>query len=257
MRPCRFLPLLLSAVFLLLAGCGGHAAVRAPVHLFILSGQSNMGALHPEKAFLPELRALLPGAELLHFKIAVSGEPIRYWLPEWNAIAAEAGLSARNDKGPIYYEQILARFKALYAEHPVIDSVTFCWMQGERDAKTGLAAVYQRALTQLIANLRRDLGRSDLHVVIGRLSDHAPGADLQAGWDQVRNVQLQTARSDPRVAWVDTDDLNNLVQDGRPVDDLHYSPEGYVTFAQRLARQSVRLIQGQPPDPSGRPGLPD
>lgn len=35
--------------------------------------------------------------------------------------------------------------------------------------------------------------------------------------------------------------------------DLHYTKEGYDLFGQRLARQAVRLIKGEKPDPKGRP----
>lgn len=248
-RP-RFL-LLLSAIVLTFLS---PSASIAATHLVIFSGQSNMGAVKPEAAFLPEIRSLLPDAEVLHFKVAVSGEPIRYWLPEWDALAADHGLTARNDKGPIYYQQILAEFNALKRAHPKIDSITLCWMQGERDAKTGLASAYEHALSQFIANLRRDLPRPDLAIVIGRLSDHRPGDDLQSGWDTVRAVQLRVATRDPLAAWVDTDDLNDkLLPDGTPDDDLHYTAEGYLTFGRRLARQTARLILGQSPDPTGRP----
>lgn len=248
-------PLVVAAVLTLFASLLPRAlAASSPgVHLFILSGQSNMAAVNPADAFLPEIHALLPRAEVLHLKVAVGGEPIRFWLPEWETIATEAGVDPRNEKGPIYYEQILAQFKALQATHPSIDSITFCWMQGERDAKTGLASAYERALSQLLANLRRDLDRPDLHVVIGRLSDHSPGDDQQVGWDRVRAVQVKLATTAPHAAWVDTDDLNNQVRDGQAFNGLHYTPEGYALFARRLARQSARLIVGHAPAANGRP----
>ena len=126
-------------------------------------------------------------------------------------------------------------------------------MQGERDAKTGLATVYERALTQLIANLRRDLRCPAMNVVIGRLSDHAPGPDLQADWDAVRAIQMKVAREIPHGAWVDTDDLNDKLEDGKPVNDLHYTKAGYALFGQRLARQCVRLIRSEQRDAVGRP----
>ena len=224
-----------------------------PVHLFILSGQSNMAALEPADAFLPQLRAELPDAEVLHLKVAMGGQPIRFWLAEWEQIAAAAGLEQPNEKGPIYYDRLLAEFRALRATHPHFDSITLCWMQGERDAKTGLAAAYERALLQLIANLRRDMRRPDLHVVIGRLSDHSPGAESQAGWDAIRALHVKIANGLPKGAWVDTDDLNNQQRDGRSFDGLHYTKDGYLEFGRRLARQSARLIRGDEPDPNGRP----
>lgn len=64
-----------TALFFLFAGM--LPAAEKPVHLFILSGQSNMAHLEPAADFLPEARALLPEAEAVCFKVAVVGEPIR------------------------------------------------------------------------------------------------------------------------------------------------------------------------------------
>lgn len=251
MKTHRFLSRLPAVLFLITPAI--LQATEKPVHLFILSGQSNMAHLELATDFLPEAQALLPGAEVVCLKVAVVGEPIRRWLPEWDQIAATAQLGQRNEQGPVYYEQILAEFQKLQARHPAFASITLCWMQGERDAKTGLAAAYERALTKLIANLRRDLRHPAMNVVIGRLSDHAPGEELQAGWDAVRAAQVNIARQDPHGAWIDTDDLNDKMQDGKPLDDLHYTKAGYALFGQRLARQGVRLIRGEPPDRAGRP----
>jgi len=228
-------------------------AADKPVHLFILSGQSNMQGLKPENGFLPEARKLLPGAEVVHIKVARGGQPIRLWVAEWDAIATEAGLKQMNPQGPLYYRMILEQLQPILKKHPHPDSITFCWMQGERDAKTGLEAAYEAALKQLIANLRRDLKRPDLNVVIGRISDHQPAPQWRKGWEKIRQIHVKVATEDPHGAWVDTDDLNNLVKRGKPTNDLHYSKEGYTLFGQRLARQAVALIHGKEPATDGRP----
>jgi hypothetical protein len=64
---------------------------------------------------------------------------------------------------------------------------------------------------------------------------------------------MKVARETPHGAWVDTDDLNDKLEDGKPVNDLHYTKAGYALFGQRLARQAARLIRGEPPDATGRP----
>ncbi len=136
----------LRVVFVALTFVGAaslHAAKKL-VHPFILSGQSNMAHLEPAIDFLPDAQALLPGAEVVCLKVAAMGEPICRWLSEWDRITAAAQLRQRNKQGPVYYEQILAEFQKLQAQHPAFASITLCWMQGERDAKTGLAAAYER-----------------------------------------------------------------------------------------------------------------
>ncbi len=246
----RLSRLSLAIVLAALAVCSAQA--DKPVHLFVLSGQSNMAGMNPAAGFLPEAATLLPDAEIAHLKVAAGGQPIRLWVAEWNEISKAAGIELANDKTP-FYDRILAGYRSLLEKHGNFASVTFCWMQGEKDAKTGLAAAYEASLKQLIANLRRDLEQPNLNFVIGRLSDHSPAAKSQAGWDQVREIHVKIANEDERGAWVDTDDLNDKEKNGVKRDDLHYTKEGYALFGRRLARQAVKLIQGEKPAEDGRP----
>ncbi|NNE93336.1 MAG: acetyl xylan esterase [Verrucomicrobiales bacterium] len=231
----------------------GLAQDTKPVHFFLLSGQSNMAGLNPENGFLPEAKKLLPDAEIVHLKVARGGQPIRLWLKEWDEIAGKHGLDVKNEGKTPYYDQILAQFAELKKKYPDgFDSVSFCWMQGERDAKSGLDGAYEDALKKLIANLRRDLDAPEMNFVIGRLSDHDPKGQWTKGWAKVRDVQVKIAKEDENGAWVDTDDLNDIEKKGVMTNDLHYSKEGYATFGQRLAQQAVRLIKGEEPKEDGR-----
>jgi len=229
------------------------AAADKQVHLFILSGQSNMAGMNPQTGFEPEAAALFPNANVAYIKVAKGGEPIRYWVAEWDEIAKKHGLDPAKarakdkNKGAIYYQPILDQFAALLKEHPNPASVTFCWMQGERDAKEKLNAAYGDALKQLIANLRRDLKQPNMNFVIGRISDHLK-ADNKP-WEAVRQAQVALAQADPRGAWVDCDDLNNKGNN----DDLHYTKEGYELLGRRYVRQAKSLIEGRKPAENGRP----
>jgi hypothetical protein len=145
----------------------------------------------------------------------------------------------------------LEQYTTMLKEHPNAKSVTFCWMQGENDSKTGLHAPYTDALKQLIANLRRDLKRPDLHVVIGRISDHErinPPA-----WKVVREAQVEVAKGDAHGAWVDCDDLNDKEVKGVMTNDLHYTKPGYELLGRRFVRQAKALIEGKKPAENGRP----
>lgn len=115
-----------------------------------------------------------------------------------------------------------------------LGSITFVWMQGEADAKSGMAAVYEESLRGLMKQLRDDLKRPDMSAVIGRLSDHKNGT---AGWDAGRAAQEKVAKEDARAAWVDTDDLNG------PKNDLHYNREGYLELGSRFATKSIELTR--------------
>lgn len=249
------LPRLLLAVFYVSTLTAQSA--DKPAHLFILSGQSNMAGMKPEAGFVPETKVLFPNADVPYIKVAVGGEPIRYWVTEWNAIAQKHGIDPEKarakDKNPgtIYYQRILEQFAELLKTHPSPASVTFCWMQGERDAKENLDAAYGDALKQLITNLRRDLKQPKMRFVIGRLSDFEKADN--APWDAVRKAQVALAESDPLGAWVDCDDLNNKEKNGKAFDDLHYTPEGYKILGQRYVRQAKALIESKAPAKDGRP----
>jgi len=234
-----------------------EAADDESVHLFILSGQSNMAGMNPRAGFEPEAAALFPDAVVKYIKVARGGQPIRLWVENWNEIAKQHEIDpdqARakdKQKGTAYYQPILDQFGALLKQHPDPASVTFCWMQGERDAKEKLDAAYEDSLNQLIADLRRDLKRPEMNFVIGRLSDF--GKADNNPWENVRKAQVAVAEADPRGAWVDCDDLNNKEKNGVKRDDLHYTREGYELLGKRYVRQAKALIEGNEPADDGRP----
>ncbi len=246
--------LIAGALFVLAAA---SEAADKPVHVFILSGQSNMAGMNPKLGFEPEAEALFADGEVVYFKVAQGGQPIRYWVDEWDEIAAKHGIdvaAARakdGNKGTIYYKPILAQYQKLLEKHPKPASVTFCWMQGERDAREKLDAAYADALKQLIANLRRDLKQPEMNFVIGRLSDF--GKPDNENWQNVRKAQVAVANNDPRGAWVDCDDLNDKESNGVKRDDLHYTKEGYEMLGRRYARQAKALTEGKEPADNGRP----
>lgn len=247
--------LVIALCLIALASIG--IAAEKPVHLFILSGQSNMANMSPNGGFEPETAKLFPEADVAYIKVAIGGHPIRYWVTEWDEIAVKNGIDSAKvrasdkNKGTIYYQPILEQFAAMLEKHPNPASVTFCWMQGETDALTNLEAAYGDALKQLIANLRRDLKQPDMNVVIARISDYH--GDEDAHWQTVRKAQVALASSDSRGAWVDCDDLNDQKKDGVMINGLHYTSAGYGMLGRRFVRQAKALIEGRKPAANGRP----
>lgn len=244
-----------AAILLGLMGLAFNAlADEKPVHLFILSGQSNMAGMNPKLGFEPEADKLFPDAEVVYFKVAQGGRPIRLWVSQWNEIAAKHGLKTRiapgkeSQDGTVFYKPIIEQAKKLLERHPNA-SVTFCWMQGERDAKEALSAAYEDAMKQLVANLRHDLNQPQMNFVIGRLSDFSAKPD----WQAVRAAQVKVAEEDNRGAWVDCDDLNNKLRNDSEYNDLHYTKEGYELLGRRYVRQAKALIEGKEPAANGRP----
>ena len=241
------MPRLWTTLCILAFASFAHAADK-PAHLFILSGQSNMAGMNPKSGFEPEATKLFPDAVVAYIKVSRGGQPIRLWVTEWNEIAKEAGLKSTSP-GTKYYKPILDQFAALLKKHPNPASVTFCWMQGERDAKEKLSKAYEAAFKKLISNLRRDLKQPEMNFVIGRLSDFSTSDE----WEAVRKTQVLLAENDRRGAWVDCDDLNNKEKNGVKRDDLHYTKEGYELLGRRFVRQAKALIEGNKPAANGRP----
>ena len=216
-----------------------------------------MQGMDPETGFLPEANKLFKGDQVVYIKVAKGGQPICRWLEEWTDIAEEKGLDAKHisrihrDGKVEFYQPILDQYQEMLKKHPKLTSVTFCWMQGERDANGGGQPAYKDALKLLITKLRRDLDRPDMNIVIGRLSD---AGQQKESWGAMRKIQMEIVNEDPSGAWVDVDDLNNREKDGKVINAVHYNrPEGYITLGRRFVRQGYALIKGKQPAEDGRP----
>ena len=226
-------------------------AENSKYHLFVLSGQSNMQGMNPNTGLMPEAKNLFKGSDVKYIKISKGGRPIRLWVNEWNSIAEKHNLKARI-KTTEFYKPILTEYSKMIKDFGKPKSITFCWMQGERDAKENLSLAYEDALNQLIENLRRDLKRPDMSFVIGRISDHIK--ESHKSWTGVRNAQVKVSKDDSLGAWVDCDDLNNMTdKNGKARDDLHYTKNGYEMLGRRFARQAKLIIDGKNPSNNGRP----
>jgi len=195
-----------------------------------------MVGLNPDVSFTPALRKAFSDDEVIVVKHAQGGQPIRRWYKSWKAPPG-VEMGAAKEKPRDLYDALMDRVK-LAIQGKTADTITFVWMQGERDARGGLSGVYAEALKGLIKQLRDDLKQPDVSVVIGRLSDFQKG---EKHWDAVRAAQEKVADDDPRAAWVDTDDLNG------PKNDLHYTKEGYKELGRRFAAKAVDLVSKQVP----------
>lgn len=205
-------------------------AADKPLHLFILSGQSNMAGLNPASSYTPTVQKTFGADNVIVVKSAQGGQPIRRWYKKWKP---EKGNSPTAD-GKLYDVLMEKVKKAVGSKKPT--TVTFVWMQGERDAKEKHGNVYAASMKGLIDQLSSDLGRTDVNFVIGRLSDWG-NKSTTSHWNIVRKAQVDVAQASKRGAWVDTDDLNGKKN------GLHYDKPGYVTLGKRFADESIKLIK--------------
>jgi hypothetical protein len=233
----KSIPVLLFCL-LIASASTALAAEEKKVRLFILSGQSNMAGLKEEESFTPRLKAAFPDDEVIVAKFARNGQLIRTWYKDWKA---PAGVEVRGQgKNGRHYDQLMETVKQATAGKPKPVSVTFVWMQGEADANhKGYGELYADALAGLLKQLQGDLGREDLDMVLGRISDFGNNdPENRPGWNIIRDVQVKFGTEQPqRRAWVDTDDLNGQT------DGLHFTREGYQTLGERFAEAAIRLIR--------------
>ncbi|TWT84325.1 Arylsulfatase [Planctomycetes bacterium CA13] len=194
----------------------GEASERR-THLFLCSGQSNMKNLDLSVSFTPTLKQAFPNDEVIVTKVAYGGRGISRWVP----------------RAKIYTELLAAAKKASTGKK--IDTMTFVWMQGEKDhQEDATTTAYERNLKTLYQQLSEDFDRDDINWVIGRLSDARLGT---ANWDAIRQIQVDVADNHARAAWVNTDDLNGANN------GVHCPPGGYKQMGLRFADKAIGLIK--------------
>ena len=209
------------------------------IHLLILSGQSNMARLDPNKSFTPAVTKEFGRDNVIVVKDAMGTQPIRRWHKKWKPAKGDQP----NETGDLY-DRLMTKVNAAIKGKKV-KTVTFVWMQGERDAREKDGEVYAASFKGLIDQFEEDLRRKDINFVIGRLSDFDMDNKKYPHWTMVRKAQVEVAATSPRGAWVDTDDLNDgKNRNGKKIkNDLHYSVEGYKTLGKRFAEKSIELIK--------------
>jgi hypothetical protein len=210
-----------------------------PVHLILLSGQSNMAHMDPSRVFTPEVEKYFGVGNVVVVKSAQRGQPIRRWYKKWKV----TGHQNPNQIGDLYQRLITETKAAIRGKS--LKSVTLIWMQGESDAKEHLSDHYEEAFLGILEQLKSDLGVKEINYIIGRLSDHGLG---QQDWDKIREIQVKLGEAGPHSAWVNTDDLNDVNKRGdgtRPKagNNLHYSQEGYDLLAKRYVEKVKALVK--------------
>ncbi len=206
-------------------------------HLFILSGQSNM-AVMPEEEFTSVVNEAFGEENVIVVKVAQHGKSIMEWYNGWTPPKNAEGKDkyATLPKGRLY-KKLINKVKPAI-EGQALKSVTFVWMQGERDARMKWADVYEDSLKGLIKQLQQDLGYKDINVVIGRINDFAMDNIKSPHWTKIREIQVGMADADPQIEWIDTDDLNG------EKNDIHMTnPQGYKELAERFANKSIAMIK--------------
>jgi hypothetical protein len=118
-------------------------AEEAGKHLFVLSGQSNMQGHRPAEAFTPAVAEALGEEKVIVVQDALGGQPIQRWFKGWKSPGGQPPKSTGD-----LYDRLMEAVKPAIAGQ-TLESVTFIWMQGERDAKMQWGEVYEASLKGL------------------------------------------------------------------------------------------------------------
>jgi hypothetical protein len=229
---------------------------RAPLHLFLLVGQSNMAGRGDVEASdrqpLPRVIALdagrrwVPALDPLHWDKPVAGVGLaRSFAIEYlrtHAPGVTVGLiPAACGGSPLSSWRPGAYFDETHS-HPYDDAITrarspqdrgtlrgILWHQGESDCSAELAPRYQSALVALIERLRHELRAPGVPFVIGQLG-RFDGAEPWSEWTRmVDQAHRDVAASVPAAAFVSSEGLTSKA------DHLHFDAASLRELGRRYA----------------------
>ncbi|WP_334319421.1 sialate O-acetylesterase [Termitidicoccus mucosus] len=249
----------------MLAQTGEPAAPATPparefFHIYLLMGQSNMAgrdrrtldaqsddprilALHADGRWLvardplhPQRGRTLPGIGL---GIPFAREMLKTADPKITiglVPCAVGGSSLRRwIKGAEYYEQTVSRAR-LAAQAGLIKGVL--WHQGESDTTSREnAGTYETRLARMLQDLRNDLGRPDLPIMVGQIGEFLLPEKYPFA-DTVRGAIRRIPDIVPRVGFADSAGLGDLG------DKLHFSADAQQQMGARFAK-AMRVFQKQ------------
>ncbi|NQZ56612.1 MAG: hypothetical protein HRT88_03975 [Lentisphaeraceae bacterium] len=220
-------------MLLMLSSLSLVAADSKAKHLFILSGQSNMSLLDPAISFTPTVEGKFGKNRVIVVKDAMGAQPIKRWYKQWKSVTGTKPKSTGD-----LYDRLMNKVKPAIKGQK-IKTVTFVWMQGERDARKD-GDVYAASLKGLLQQLKKDLKRQRINFVIGRINDFDMDNKKFKHWIKVRKAQEAVAKTLDNAALVNTDDLNG------ESNGIHADDNGYKILGQRFANSAIALIENKP-----------
>lgn len=192
---------------------------------------SNANNIGPELFMGRTLSEAMPGKKIALIKCSSGSTYLGKssdWLPP----------SSNNGNGGTLYKRMISTINtALKGINAVIDTTQytprwagFVWLQGEFDAQDqNLANAYEKNLTNLINDIRKDLKISDLPVII-------PMIDVQGQWRYNSTVRAANIAVTKKLTNVDTLDTKGFSTDG-----THYKGQGQVKIGTYTAQRWLKM----------------
>jgi hypothetical protein len=165
--------------------------------------------------FLNRICELFPNDEAAVIPYSYPGIAISSWA-KWNRASGQYG-------GMIQ--------RALWAEQEGV-TAGFCFWQGEANTSTTASADgWGVSFSELVSNVRVDMGNLDLPATFVRLGNTGNTA---AGWNQLRMRQSEIAMKN--VVMTDIDGIPALS------DKTHYSTSSYIEIGERMADAMAPML---------------
>jgi hypothetical protein len=202
-------------------------------------------AFGPEMAFAHAMKAAYPGHIIVIAKHTEGACSIIAWDKDWHREGWKRDLAlVANEKKEPQYPQVLelaerAR-KALAAEpgrYGPVEIAGMLWVQSERDDNSAAtAAMYEKNLRALIANLRQDLGAAGMPFVFADVNGRSNTEVIRAGMQRV-------------VAEVDRTAMVPIAGLSR-ADGVHYDTQGQLELGRRLAEAYLSITKPPSAEPA-------
>lgn len=193
-------------------------------------------AFGPEIAFAHAMKAAYPDHIIVIAKHTEGACSIIAWDKQWQRDDWKRDLAlVDNEKKEPQYPQVLALVerarRALAADGQrfgAVEIAGFLWVQSERDDNSAAtAAMYEKNLRALIANLRQDLGAARMPFVFAEVNGRSNTQVIRAGMQRV-------------VAEVERTAMASIAGLGR-ADGVHYDTQGQLELGRRMAEAYLKI----------------
>jgi hypothetical protein len=176
----------------------------------------------PGTSFAREMLKKDPSVKIGLIACPVGGSPLSRWV-----------------KGGDLYERAVKQAK-IAMEQGELKGVL--WHQGESDCnQQEQASTYESRLTGMMRDLRQDLGKADLPIVVGELGEFLQPTKGYPFAELIRSTQQKMPSLVPKVAFISS---KGLVDKG---DNLHFSSDSEMEFGRRYALAMIQLESGTTP----------
>ena len=196
-----------------LNGKGNIIIAKEPLHFY----EPSMAGLDSGLSFGKSLIKHIPDSiSVLLVPTAVGGSSISQWLND--SIHREVKLFSN-----------FKRMAELGMQYGTVKGIL--WHQGESDAKTKEAPLYQSKLSELIYQFRKVVGNQETTVVIGQLGSYS----TNPLWSKINDHIKYYVSTDPNTGMINTQDLKDKG------DKVHFDSKAQRVLGERYANEFIKL----------------